>query len=555
MQSIPPEVQPIMANGGQQRVGHWSQRTVPALALSLATLLASCGGGAPGNTSTPPAPAPTVSSISPSSGPRAGGTPVTVAGSGFLSGATVSVGGSVCASPVVSSGTQISCTTGPGPAGQADVVVSNPGGLSGALRSGFSYVLVLFVDGNGPNGLNRDVSEDAATPTAAALAGKLYVAWVESDVATSVSHIRVSVYHGDDSAPAWSPVEGGAALGINKDAGQPAAHPRLVVFHEKLYATWVERSAATTAFQVRVASYDGNDDAPVWSFVDLNGTNGINKNAAKDAQAPRLAIFNGKLYASWSEADNGDFHEIRAAVYNGMDSAPSWTFVDGNNPTIGLNKNPARDADEPSLVAFNAKLYVAWEEVGTEHVRIRVAAYRGDDSAPAWDFVDGDGADGLAKDPAASAGGATLVVHGSSLYASWWEDLDLRSIQLRVAVNDGTDTWKFVDGNGTNGINHDPNQFAGPAALMVLGNSLYCAWQEGLGFPPFPDQIRLATYNGNDSSPAWPFADANGTVGLNKNPLKNADAVQLAVLNSKLYLVWQEENADSKFQIRVAVLQ
>lgn len=553
MQAIPTEVQPLMVKVDQQGVGHWFQHLMPVLVLSAATLLASCAGGEPRSTSMPPA-APTVSSISPSSGPRAGGTPVTLTGTGFLSGARVSVGGSVCASPVVSSGTQITCTTGPGLAGQADVVVSNPGGLSGTLRSGFNYLLVLFVDGNGPNGLNRDVSEDADTPTVASLAGKLYVAWVESDAATSVSHIRVSVYHGDDSAPAWSPVEDGEALGINKDAGQPAAHPRLVVFHEKLYATWVERSAATTAFQVRVASYNGNDDAPAWSLVDLNGTNGINKNAAKEAQAPKLAIFNGKLYASWSEADNGDVHEIRAAVYNGIDSAPGWTFVDGNNPTIGLNKNPARDADEPFLVAFNSKLYVAWEEVGTEHVRIRVAAYRGDDSAPAWDFVDGDGVDGLAKDPAASTGGAILAVHGSSLYATWWEDLDLRSIQLRVAVNDGTDTWKFVDGNGTNGINHDPNQLAGPAVLIVLGNSLYCAWQEGLGFPPFQDQIRLATYNGNDSSPAWQFADANGSTGLNKNPLKNADAVQLAVLNSKLYLVWQEENADSKSQIRVAVL-
>lgn len=555
MHAILLKVNPIIAMLGQQSVQHWPHQILCAFVLSLVILLASCGGGEPPSTSPPPVMHPTVSTISPSSGPRSGRTPVTVTGTGFLSGAMVSVGGSVCASPVVVSGTEITCTTGPGPAGQADVVVTNPGGLSGALKSGFTYLLVLFVDGNGPNGLNKDVSQNADIPTAASLSARLYVAWVENNAATSVRQIRVSVYNGHDSAPGWSRVDGDAAFGINKDAAQPAASPRLVVFHEQLYATWVERSATTSAFQVRVALYNGNDDAPAWRFVDLDGTNGINKNTAKDALAPQLAVFNSKLYATWSEADNGGFREIRAAVYNGLDSVPGWRFVDGNSPTVGLNKNPAKNADEPALIAFNSKLYAAWEELGTEHCRIRVAAYRGDDSAPAWDFVDGNGADGLAKDPAASAGAPTLVVHDAKLYATWTEDSDFRTIQLRAAVNDGTDSWKFVDGNGTNGINHDPNQFAGPSALIVVGDSLYSAWHEGLGFPPFEDQIRLAAYNGNDNSPAWQSADANGSVGLNKDPFKNAAAVQLAVLNSRLYLVWQEENANYRSQIRVATLQ
>lgn len=536
---------------------HWGERIIVALVFSLALLLEGCGGGGSRTTTsslTPP-PAPTVSNISPASGPRAGGTRVTITGTGFVSGATVSIGGSACSSPVVASETQITCTTGRGTGGKADVAVTNPSGATGVLSSGFTYLLVLFVDGNGPNGLNKDVSQNADAPKVVAFAGKLYVAWVENGGTTSVPQIRVSAYNADDSPPVWSRVDGGGAFGINKDRTKAATGPTLVVFQGQLYAAWVERSSATNASQIRVALYNGNDSAAVWRFVDLDGVNGINKNAANNAFSPQLAVFNSKLYATWSEADNGSIQQIRAAVYNGLESAPAWTFVDRNSPTAGLNKNPAKNAGEPFLIDFNSKLYCAWGEVGTSVYRIRFAAYNGDDGAPAWQFVDGNGADGLGKSPAADAIAPTLAIYNSKLYATWLEDQDFRTVQLRAVVNDGTDSWSFVDGNGTNGINHDPTQFADPAALIVFGSSLYAAWDEGFGFPPFVNQIRLAAYNGNDSSPEWPFADGNSSIGVNRDASKNASGVQLAVLNSKLYLVWQEDNVNSKSQVRVATLQ
>ena len=70
-----------------------------------------------GYTYTTSNPAPTVSSISPTSGTTAGGTPVTITGTGFLSGATVSLGGTAATGVTVVSSTSITATTGaPGPA-------------------------------------------------------------------------------------------------------------------------------------------------------------------------------------------------------------------------------------------------------------------------------------------------------------------------------------------------------------------------------------------------------------------------------------------------------
>ena len=50
-------------------------------------------------------PAPTVTSVAPTSGTASGGTPITVTGTGFLAGATVSLGGTAATNVVVSSGT------------------------------------------------------------------------------------------------------------------------------------------------------------------------------------------------------------------------------------------------------------------------------------------------------------------------------------------------------------------------------------------------------------------------------------------------------------------
>src|SRR5580765_7737648 len=87
----------------------------------------------------PPSP-PSVSSISPSSGTTAGGTAVTITGSAFVSGATVTIGGTAATGVNVGSATSIAATTPAHAAGGTDVVVRNPDNQIGTLTSGFTYV-------------------------------------------------------------------------------------------------------------------------------------------------------------------------------------------------------------------------------------------------------------------------------------------------------------------------------------------------------------------------------------------------------------------------------
>lgn len=83
---------------------------------------------------------PTVTAVDPAVGTTAGGAEVTVRGSGFGSGMTVSFGGVPCAPVNVSSQTTATCTTGPKAAGKTDVVITTSDGQTDTLVDGYSYV-------------------------------------------------------------------------------------------------------------------------------------------------------------------------------------------------------------------------------------------------------------------------------------------------------------------------------------------------------------------------------------------------------------------------------
>ncbi len=86
--------------------------------------------------------APTIASIAPTSGPTAGGTPVTITGTNFEAGAVVAFGISPAAGVVVNSPTSISATTPASfssAAGPVNVTVMT-GGQTAQLPEGFTYI-------------------------------------------------------------------------------------------------------------------------------------------------------------------------------------------------------------------------------------------------------------------------------------------------------------------------------------------------------------------------------------------------------------------------------
>ena len=118
--------------------GHNSsgQCTIPAAAQSGVTAIA--GGGR--HTIALRVPAPTINQVTPAEGPLAGGTPITIRGSNFVTGATsVSVDGTPATSVVVTSPISLTAVTPPGLVeGSVSVDVTTLGGTS-SRPNAFTY--------------------------------------------------------------------------------------------------------------------------------------------------------------------------------------------------------------------------------------------------------------------------------------------------------------------------------------------------------------------------------------------------------------------------------
>lgn len=149
------------------------------IVLSVLIVVAGGSGAACGDgTSLPSSPsagatAPSVSTVSPSGGSTIGGTALTIGGAGFQAGATVSVGGAATNVTVLSS-TSITAITPAQTAGTVDIVVTNPGGLSGRLPGAYTYSCPLAA----PTGLRT---------TSATTGGRvlLFILWDAVPTATS----------------------------------------------------------------------------------------------------------------------------------------------------------------------------------------------------------------------------------------------------------------------------------------------------------------------------------------------------------------------------------
>ena len=94
---------------------------------------------------------PTVTSVSPNDGATTGGTGVTITGTNFATGATVTFGSAAATNVVVVNSTTITATTPAGSAGAVAVTVTNTGAQSWSLSNGFTYVVKPTVSSSSPN--------------------------------------------------------------------------------------------------------------------------------------------------------------------------------------------------------------------------------------------------------------------------------------------------------------------------------------------------------------------------------------------------------------------
>jgi hypothetical protein len=373
--------------------------------------------------------------------------------------------------------------------------VSQVGSISQIRVKNYDNSSWSTIDGDSNNGINLRGSRNATHPSLADNGTHLFAIWSE-DNGAGKGEIRSAVY--DNGTNSWD--TNSNFLPLNKSLSRSANNPQLLYNNSSLYAIWSEYDG--TANQVRVKQFDNSSS---WAFVDGDGSTGINRYPGKNAINPKFVTFNSEIYAAWSE-DNGSASQIRVAKF---DNSSSWPFVDGNGST-GINKATGKNATNPAMAVLSNKLYIAWSETNTDNrTQIRVKSYDGS----SWSFVDGDNATmGINKDYTQNASYPQLVKvaegknivrstnNGSSfdiavsnrssskLYAVWLEENG--NTQVRVAEFDGTSSWSFKDGDGFDGLNLNTAKITGKPSAAAYLNKLIVAWSEtnSLGVP----QIRVA---------------------------------------------------------------
>ncbi|KAL7998295.1 putative Galactose-binding-like domain superfamily, YHYH domain-containing protein [Plasmopara halstedii] len=365
----------------------------------------------------------------------------------------------------------------------------------------------------GGYGLNKDPGQSAGPPTAVFLGDTFVTSWAEISSVSNTRHIRVKMFNMEHFPHFSSFEDGDGGLStVNFATATDASDPHLVIYSSNLYLIWVETSTATNApTQIRVAILSSRSSSALaaqWTFVDAYpATNfGINKDSTANAARPHAVVHHTKLYVAWHE-DSG-VAQIRVAVFNGLNSAPEWAFIDGNHNVHGLNYDVTQSAQNVRLCSCASK-------------------------------------------------GSTLNV----LYAVWSEmATSTGSAQIRVAFQSGRDgfsTWTFIDGNASTGLNIDTQQNANFPSIQCLGNSnVVVGWQESSGTGG--SLLFVMIFNGNFSMPQWTRLD--GGKYLNFNQFQPAQNLQLSVqthLGTKaLFATWQElDVTGATTQIRVAKLR
>lgn len=284
--------------------------------------------------------APVVTSISPGSYGVKGGIAVTITGSNFNTGATVTIGGSICENVVINSTTEMMCDLTYHFASVVDVVVLNTNGITGTLFNGFSYNSYLYASNqSGGSALNR-MKIDSSTGNITQLGSTLvpngaygvevdgtntwvYTAGVS---ANQIAGFTIDHATGDLVAVPGSPFAAGSGvngIGISKDSKCLIASNWTGGGAAKVTSYTINQS---TGALVKVADYAGGTNPggigihPENKFVYVAnyGSNNISAYSLNTGTCT-LAFINN--YASGSSPDAISVHPTGKFVYTGNANA------------------------------------------------------------------------------------------------------------------------------------------------------------------------------------------------------------------------------------------
>ncbi|MCL5670043.1 MAG: IPT/TIG domain-containing protein [Acidobacteria bacterium] len=242
---------------------------------------------------------PTVSSVSPNSGPVGGGTAVTITGTNFASGATISFGGIPASNVSFVSSTQLKATTPAHAAGAVNVAVTNPNGSSAALSNGFTYgSSTPTVSSVSP------ISGPAAGGTTIAITGTNF----QSGASVSIGGVAATSIKVTNSTTiqAMTPAHsyGKVSVTVTNSGGQSATLSSGFTYHS-VTLTW----DPPTSTSVSITGYNVyRSQAAAGPFAKINGSSAVTGTSYTDT-----TVQGGTTY----------YYEVTSVDSNGTESSPN----------------------------------------------------------------------------------------------------------------------------------------------------------------------------------------------------------------------------------------
>jgi hypothetical protein len=276
----------------------------------------------------PVAPAPTVTAVSPNSGPSGGGTGITITGTGFSSGATVQLGGTAATAVKVINSTTVSSVTPAHVAGTVSVVVTNTDGQSGTLSGGYTYTSaksISFVQANfAPGTLQAWNSSVTVSYPQVQQAGDLNIVAVGwGDTTSAVSSVT------DSQGNVYVP-----AIGPTKTAGlqQVIYYARNIVGGSNQVI--VTFSQAASYPDVRILEYSGIDtNSPLdVTAAGVGAGTAANSGFATTTSPTELIFATGTTGTAFSAAGSG-FTNRGINVYGNIAEDRTVTSTGAYNAT------------------------------------------------------------------------------------------------------------------------------------------------------------------------------------------------------------------------------
>ena len=385
-------------------------------------------------------PVPVVTGLSPNSGNVAGGTPVTITGSGLTGATTVMFGTTSASSYTVSSSTSIAVSSPAQAAGAVAVTVTVPGGTSATSPAD------LFTYEPGP-------SVTAVTPVTSLLAGGTPVSITGTNFTGALSSGAAGVMFGTTAATSFTvnsatsitataPAETAATVDITVTT--PAGTSSTSSADQFSYysvPSWSQAQPATSPPAIGVGGAEAYDPATgqtilfygttTWAW---NGTtwSELSTTAPADVAYASMAYDTSTsqlvLFGGWSYS-NGTYY---GGTWTWNSTTSSWTTVATSGPAVREQLSMAYDPATSQLLVFggigtsNGVYADTWKWTGT-----------------AWSQVASTGPSArwgasMAFDPAMGTNGALVLYGGNSsgnYYGDTWTWSGMAWAQLSTTAN------------------------------------------------------------------------------------------------------------------------